>query len=114
MTTLKAANVSHLFDVVVMSGDVECPKPDPRIFIHAITKMNLESLHNTQPRQIIFIGNETDCDIVGANGVGWTSCLLTSTEPNSRGLAHFEVNDFAQLRDILFPGSQTQTQSQSQ
>ena len=103
MQTLEEAHVAHFFDAVVMSGDVGTAKPDPIIFQHMVEQLHLDHLHKTNPRRIIFVGNETDVDVVGANGIGWTSCLLTSTEPHSNGLAHYEVANFADLERLLFP-----------
>lgn len=83
------------FEVVVMSGDVGCEKPDPRIFQAALEKARL---HHIEPSRIAFVGNETDVDIRGANALGWQSVLVCHTEDHSSGLA---THDLPSIEHVL-------------
>jgi HAD superfamily hydrolase (TIGR01549 family) len=95
---LQRLGVEHYFDVVVMSGDVGCEKPDPRIFQEAQKRADVDHL---PPQSIIFIGNETEVDIHGANAVGWRSVLVQHTQPSSEGAAHHEIPSLAALLNIV-------------
>ena len=105
VNNLKEAGVYHLFDTVVMSGDVGHEKPASPIFQRAVSELSLDHLHTREPHSFIFIGNETEADVKGANAMGWKSCLLTSTEPHSGGHAHYEVSSMEELEQVLFPNS---------
>jgi FMN phosphatase YigB (HAD superfamily) len=105
VNNLKEAGVYHLFDTVVMSGDVGHEKPASPIFQRAVSELSLDHLHTKEPHSFIFIGNETEADVKGANAMGWKSCLLTSTEPHSDGHAHYEVSNMEELEQVLFPST---------
>lgn len=89
------------FEAVVMGGEVGFVKPDPEVFVTAARTANIEHIHSRDPRRILFIGNEVDADVYGAKGVGWTSVLVTHTEPTSNGLADYEIGHLMQLKDIV-------------
>ncbi|MDP6041455.1 MAG: HAD family hydrolase [Candidatus Latescibacteria bacterium] len=57
-------NLSPLFDTIVISGDIEINKPDPRIFHHALKKVDL------QPDQAAYVGDSETDDIQGALNTG--------------------------------------------
>lgn len=95
---LQRLGVEHYFDVVVMSGDVGCEKPDPRIFHEAQKRAEVGHL---PPQSIIFIGNETEVDIHGANSVGWRSVLVQHTQPSSAGAAHHEIPSLSALLKLV-------------
>jgi len=99
---LAKVDVDSFFTVVVMAGDAGYQKPNREVFELAVKEANIERLHQENPERILFIGNETDLDIVGANGVGWTSVLVCHTEDSSNGLAKFEISNLAELEKIIF------------
>ena len=103
MNNLRDAGVADLFDAVVMSGEVGHEKPAAPIFLMAVSALGIQDIHEKEPRSIIFVGNETEADIKGAKAMGWSSCLLTSTEPHSDGHADYEVADMRQLDQVIFP-----------
>jgi len=59
------------------------------------------------PSRILYIGDETELDVKGANGVGWTSVLVRHAEKTSNGLARYEIDNLEQLRDIVLPKQST-------
>jgi len=99
---LAKVDVDSFFTVVVMAGDAGYQKPNREVFELAVKEANIERLHQENPERILFIGNETDLDIVGANGVGWTSVLVCHTEDSSNGLAKFDISNLAELEKIIF------------
>lgn len=55
--------IYHLFDVVVNSYDVKVKKPDPRIYVHILNKLNVK------PEEAIFI-DDLEENIKGAMALG--------------------------------------------
>mmetsp|Transcript_8436 Transcript_8436/g.12837 ORF Transcript_8436/g.12837 Transcript_8436/m.12837 type:complete len:256 (+) Transcript_8436:57-824(+) len=102
MKTLHTYKVDHLFDIVVMSGDCKAEKPSKQIFQYTVDQLASKScqfakLISENEKSIVFIGNETDADIVGANAMGWDSVLITNTESTSNGKATFDVCNLKEL-----------------
>lgn len=95
---------SRYFDArsnVVLSGDVGVKKPHPKIFLALLKKVDLLHLHATAPHRILFLGNETETDIKGANGLGWKTVLIKNTEKTSNGLADWEIDHLEELLPIV-------------
>ncbi|KAL9421251.1 hypothetical protein AB3S75_038755 [Citrus x aurantiifolia] len=67
---LKDLNVIDLFDAVVISSEVGCEKPDPRIFKAALDQMSVEA------SRTIHIGDDEKADKQGANSLGIDCWLL--------------------------------------
>lgn len=64
----------------------------------------MTALQEKKPEQFLFVGNETNVDIVGGNRMGWRTCLLTTTEESSRGLATHEASTWMQLANqVIWP-----------
>lgn len=89
------------FETVIMCGDVGVAKPDSEVFLRAAKIANIEDIHASNPKRILYIGNEVGTDIKGANNVGWTSVLVQHTESTSNGLADFEIANLLQLKEII-------------
>jgi len=103
---LQRAGVEKYFHVdrnVVLAGEEGVMKPDKKIFEAILQKCQQSDLHQTHPHRIIFVGNETQIDVVGAANMGWQSILVKHTEESSNGLASFDVNTLAEVILILFP-----------
>jgi ribonucleotide monophosphatase NagD (HAD superfamily) len=50
----------------------------------------------------MFVGNETEVDVVGGNAMGWTTVLIKGTEASSGGLAARDCNSFQELEQFIF------------
>jgi len=61
---LRAVGLAEYFDPIVISGDYGYRKPDPRLFQHALDKLQIAA------DQAIFIGNDRFRDIFGARRLG--------------------------------------------
>lgn len=57
-------------DFKVTSAEVGCDKPQPRIFMAALKKAQLK------PEEALYVGDQYDLDIVGAQGVGMKAILI--------------------------------------
>lgn len=67
-------------DRVIVAGDIDAFKPDPRIFEAALEGLGIP------PRSAVFIGNSADHDVAGAIQAGWSAIWLNrdnSTYPPS-------------------------------
>jgi len=87
---------------VVTAGDEKAQKPDKEVFLIALRAANLQAVQEKDPSRILYIGDETELDVKGANGVGWTSVLVRHTEKTSNGLARYEIDNLEQLLGIVF------------
>ena len=61
---LRYFGIYDLFKVVIFSSDFGHKKPDPRIFIEATKRLNLE------PEEILSIGDNLENDIVPSTKLG--------------------------------------------
>ncbi len=88
--------LDDLFDVIVSLGELELEGDGPSDlgYVDIIQKLGMEQLHKEHPEQILFVGDQTQQDIVGGNKMGWQTCLMTTTETTSHGLATFEGDFF--------------------
>ncbi len=64
-----------LFDSIVISDEVQCAKPDPRIFHIALEK------HELAPNEAIYIG-DMDVDVQGALAAGLKPVLIQRKQSN--------------------------------
>jgi putative hydrolase of the HAD superfamily len=59
---IKAVGIEHYFDNILVSGDGNCAKPDPRIF-----QLSCEYLE-IRPEEAVYVGDYFPNDIVGSIG----------------------------------------------
>jgi HAD superfamily hydrolase (TIGR01509 family) len=69
---LKHFGLYDYFDDLVFSTDVLLRKPNPKIFKVALANLD------ASPKEAIFVGNNLQCDIKGALGVGMKAVLRRS------------------------------------
>lgn len=93
-----------LFDVIVCASELESEKPSDMAYRTVVKELGEMELQRKKPEQFLFVGNETETDIIGGNRMGWRTCLLTTTEPTSRGLATHEASSWMQLaNEVIWP-----------
>jgi FMN phosphatase YigB (HAD superfamily) len=68
--SLEAAGLQHYFLHVIDSALAGFEKPDPRIFVHAL------SLAGTEPGRALHVGDLYHADVLGARGAGIHAVLL--------------------------------------
>lgn len=76
----QTAKIEHLnlrdyVDEVVISGALEIHKPDPRIFHHALGRVE------TPPERAWFVGDHPINDVQGAEGAGLTAVWFQRNQP---------------------------------
>ena len=56
--------IDSWFDEIIVSGEHDLAKPDPRIFYIALEELN------SDPEKTIYVGNSLEYDVLGANNAG--------------------------------------------
>jgi putative hydrolase of the HAD superfamily len=77
---LAKVGLDHLFDVVLTSAEAGAPKPEPALFLEALSRLHVE------PGRAVHVGDgETDRDGAGAAGLAFEPVPL-ATVPERLGL----------------------------
>lgn len=74
---LKNCGIDHWFDSVIVSDMVGYAKPDKKIFLTALRRLNVK------PEQVAFVGDSWDSDIVPAHELGMKAFWLNRYGSNS-------------------------------
>lgn len=88
-----ALGISHLFDLVVISDDIGLKKPDTAIFEYATQRLIVD------PKETIFIGDNVNADIIGANNAGMFSIFYNENETCVE--ADINLSNYADLGNII-------------
>jgi putative hydrolase of the HAD superfamily len=94
---MKYFGLDDYFDDMVFSTDVGLRKPNPRIFKIALYNVGARA------EESVFVGNNLQCDIKGALGVGMTAILKSSdfyTHDESI-VPTYKIDDWPEFEDIL-------------
>jgi putative hydrolase of the HAD superfamily len=67
---LAQLNVRDSFEHIIISSEIGCRKPAPRIFRVAAEKFNVE------PNEILHVGDESEADLRGARAAGLDTLLV--------------------------------------
>uniref|UniRef100_A0A6P7GY51 Rhythmically expressed gene 2 protein n=1 Tax=Diabrotica virgifera virgifera TaxID=50390 RepID=A0A6P7GY51_DIAVI len=67
----------HYFQFVLISYHVGFEKPDPKIFLEAMSSAKLENL---EPEECLHIGDQKSLDYDGARNCGWHAVLVNDKE----------------------------------
>eukprot|EP01102_Stenamoeba_stenopodia_P001881 TRINITY_DN116_c0_g2_i1.p1 TRINITY_DN116_c0_g2~~TRINITY_DN116_c0_g2_i1.p1 ORF type:complete len:284 (+),score=66.79 TRINITY_DN116_c0_g2_i1:317-1168(+) len=106
---LERYKADKYFEAVILGGDLGHAKPSKKVFEAAVNALKLHDLHEKAPHEILFVGNETEADIIGGKSMGWTTCLVRTTEQSSNGLADLEVDNLFELEELIFAGRKQET-----
>jgi FMN hydrolase / 5-amino-6-(5-phospho-D-ribitylamino)uracil phosphatase len=94
--------LGHYFHFTVSAVDVGASKPDRLIFEAACNRAGVA------PEQMLHVGDDAACDVVGAAEFGMQSVWLNRhCEPWPEGVerpAHVEVDSLTRLGELLLPG----------
>ena len=95
---VRATGAGALADAVVVSGDLEFEKPNPRIFELALSKID------ARPETTLFVGDNPDADIVGAAAVGMqTAWIRLGREwPHDDRRPDYTLDHVSAAREIVF------------
>ncbi len=72
------------FDAVVLSGEIQASKPDPRMFRTISTALACD------PAAILHVGDDKECDIAGAQRAGFRALRVKSPDFPLRQLLDFD------------------------
>ena len=89
------AKIPDVFDVMVVSSEVGCSKPSPRIFEIALNSLGVE------PEEAVMIGNIISTDVFGANRMGLKTVLFQPSESYQRSSWENPDHTVSSLRDLL-------------
>ena len=76
--SLRNLGIAHLFESVVVSGDVGYIKPHPKPFEIILEQLALS------PHQTVMVGDSWLADIEGAKRIGMQAILLTQYAPHGQ------------------------------
>lgn len=62
--------LDHYFDLALVAGEVNCWKPEPCVFEHALKSLDLA------PMQVVYVGDNYYADVVGARQAGLIPILI--------------------------------------
>lgn len=86
----------ELFDAVVLSCDIGIRKPDPRIFQHALEKLN------TKPDEALHVGDSLLYDVLGAKRAGMKAIWLKKIkEENVDVKPDLTINNLSELPEAI-------------
>ena len=67
---MEAWGLLPYFDLALAAGEVNCYKPEPEIFLHAVRKMG------KQPAETLYVGDNYYADVIGAQRAGLRAVLV--------------------------------------
>jgi len=67
---LEALGISSYFELSLAAGTIDAWKPDPMIFQHALSQMNVK------PDQVVYVGDNYFADVIGARNAGIQPVLI--------------------------------------
>jgi len=95
---LETLDLRKYFSCIVLSEEFGIRKPDPRIFQHAATLLNLP------PASCLYIGDSFNADVVGSKQAGMLACWFKQgqTPPADQTVkADFTVDNLAEIEEFL-------------
>ncbi len=91
--------IGSYFHEVISSADILIRKPRKEIFEYAITKM---MKYNVEKENMLFIGNDYKCDVIGSNEVGLKSVWFNkSREKDLNNISKLNVSNYKELINIF-------------
>ncbi len=92
---LKLAGLLDYFDVVVTRDDVNAIKPEARIFLYALERLEVE------PSDALMVGDSLSQDVYGAKNVGMLAVWINRNGDKGYNMADYEIGTLHELRRIL-------------
>ncbi|RMD77142.1 HAD family hydrolase [Candidatus Dojkabacteria bacterium] len=90
-------NIGKYFDLVVASDITQVDKPDPRAFLYVLQKLDVKAY------ECLFVGDERQNDIMGAQNVGLIPVYVTWPEKNLNKVVEgaYNVSTPLQILDLV-------------
>lgn len=86
--TLEKLKLTSWLEIIVTSLDAGIGKPNPGIFLEALKRAG------AQPQEALYVGDQYQVDVIGANGAGMKGILLDRTDH------HREMTDCPRIRSL--------------
>lgn len=101
---LEHTGFDHNFDIVVISEQIGIAKPDKRLFEHAFSLMQQNTVDLSE---ILMVGDNPHSDVLGGMNAGIDTCWLnTEGDPCPDGiLPTYTVSSLFELQDVLLSHS---------
>ena len=94
---IRSLGFGHVFDAIVVAGDVGIYKPDVRIFEMLLDRLEVRA------SAALFVGDIYETDIVGAHRVGMRTAWVrrNGTRPTEDIVPDIAIHDVTALREVL-------------
>lgn len=90
-----STKLKSLFDFIIVSDDVNCKKPEKKIFEIGLSKCGLN------PEEVVYIGDNPEDDIQGAINAGLNAILIDrGTKTNSAITKNIDVPKITSLQEL--------------
>jgi len=90
---ISSLGLTDNFKTIVTSGEIEIKKPDPGIFLEALSRMNIK------PENTVFCGDSLKSDIIPAKELGMVTIWRTEEELETNKV-DYKLNNFSNFRKI--------------
>ncbi|MCP3026376.1 HAD-IA family hydrolase [Halobacillus sp. A5] len=94
MQNIRALEIEHYFDVILISEKEGLKKPDPRIFHRALNRINVMA------EESVFVGDHPEKDIQAALSVGMHSVLKKDDYWSADSIEHV-ISELDEIPDII-------------
>ena len=97
-TKLRLLGIQELAPFVIVSGEFRHEKPDPEIFLEALSRLGAPP-----PQRTLFVGDNVHTDIKGAQGVSMLTAWirLGRSFPAYMPLPDYQIDDVEELSPVL-------------
>ena len=92
---LRGVGLDGFFDEIILAGEVEVHKPNPRIFEIALKRLEVN------PDEAVMVGDIISTDVFGGNRVGMRTVLLQQSEIYQRSSWEHPDHTINSLKDLL-------------
>ncbi|OAB36683.1 L-2-haloalkanoic acid dehalogenase [Paenibacillus macquariensis subsp. defensor] len=92
---IQALNISHYFEVILISEREGIRKPDPEIFLRAMNKLGVK------PEESIYVGDHPNNDIEASLKVGMRSIWKKDELSNQPVDSTWTIKELSEIRDIV-------------
>ena len=94
---LQRTGIAEYFTSVVISGDIGVAKPEREIFDRSAQELGIS------PRELLFIGDNPQADVLGAIQAGW-QCIWLNRTGSEQTVAAATVTELTEVPNLIADG----------
>ena len=94
---LHSTGIADIFSSVVVSGDIGVAKPQREIFDRSAQELGIS------PRELLFIGDNPQADVLGAIQAGW-QCIWLNRTGFEQAVAAATVTELTEVPNLIADG----------